>query len=135
MIQAGARGPHHLQLVRQLNISSLLMVPMISRDRVLGVLIFVMAESRRTFTNFDMEMAEALASRAAGAIENTLLYSAAQKEIEIRSRAEQQLRVSQERLRLVQRAAHIGSWEMDLETERISCSQEFAEILGLDATV
>ncbi len=135
MVVKGARDAYHLQLTRQLNIAALLLVPMISRDRVVGVLIFVMAESRRKFTSSDIEMANALASRAASAIENALLYAAAQREVDVRTRAERELRVSQERLRLVQRSAQIGSWEMDLETEHIICSPEFVEILGLDSNI
>lgn len=135
MVVKGARDAYHLQLTRQLNIAALLLVPMISRDRVVGVLIFVMAESRRKFTSSDIEMANALASRAASAIENALLYAAAQREVDVRTRAERELRVSQERLRLVQRSAQIGSWEMDLETEHVICSPEFVEILGLDSNI
>ena len=43
----------------------------------------------------------------------------------------QQLRVSEERLRLTQRAAHIGTWELDVETDELICSDEACEMLGL----
>jgi PAS domain S-box-containing protein len=48
-----------------------------------------------------------------------------------RRRAEQQLRLKQEQLLLTQKAARIGSWELDLENEELSISAEFAEIVGL----
>lgn len=44
--------------------------------------------------------------------------------------SQERLRVSEERLRLTQRAAHIGSWELDLDTEEYICSPEVAEIFG-----
>lgn len=43
----------------------------------------------------------------------------------------QQLRMSEERLRLTQRAAHIGTWELDVETDEIICSDESCEMLGI----
>ena len=43
----------------------------------------------------------------------------------------QQLRMSEERLRLTQRAAHIGTWELDVETDELICSDEACEMLGL----
>ncbi len=48
-----------------------------------------------------------------------------------RRRAEQELRVKQEQLFLTQRAAKIGSWELDIQEEQLSISPEFAEIVGL----
>jgi PAS domain S-box-containing protein len=48
-----------------------------------------------------------------------------------RRRAEQELRIKQEHLLLTQKAARIGSWELDLQTEQLSISPEFAEIVGL----
>jgi PAS domain S-box-containing protein len=42
----------------------------------------------------------------------------------------QQLRISEERLRLTQRAAHIGTWELDIETDTFVCSDEACEMLG-----
>jgi PAS domain S-box-containing protein len=42
----------------------------------------------------------------------------------------QQLRISEERLRLTQRAAHIGTWELDVETDEFVCSEEACEMLG-----
>src|SRR5436305_1293753 len=42
----------------------------------------------------------------------------------------QQLRMSEERLRLTQRAAHIGTWELDVESDEFVCSEEACEMLG-----
>ncbi|HEY7404569.1 MAG TPA: ATP-binding protein [Candidatus Angelobacter sp.] len=56
-------------------------------------------------------------------------------EITERRRTEQQLRLKQEHLLLTQKAAKIGSWELDLEAEELSISVEFAEIIGLPSYV
>jgi PAS domain S-box-containing protein len=52
-----------------------------------------------------------------------------------RRRTEQQLRLKQEHLLLTQKAAKIGSWELDLQEEELAISAEFAEIIGLPAYV
>ncbi len=46
--------------------------------------------------------------------------------------SQERLRISEERLRLTQKAAKIGSWELDLTTDQYVCSPEVYEILGLD---
>lgn len=45
--------------------------------------------------------------------------------------AQNQLRMKQEHLLLTQKAARIGTWELDLEEESLAISEEFAEIAGL----
>ena len=50
-------------------------------------------------------------------------------------RAEAQLLLKQEHLLLTQRAAKLGSWELDVQEEELSISPEFAAIVGLPAYV
>ena len=74
-LESGARDEDHLHLVRQLNPRSYLCVPLALRDRVLGTLAFVFADSGRHYTPSDLGVAEDLAHRAAAAIENAQLYA------------------------------------------------------------
>jgi PAS domain S-box-containing protein len=64
----------HLRLVRRLGPRSQMVVPLLVRDRVLGAMSFVFAESGRTYTESDLALAEDLARRCANAIENARLY-------------------------------------------------------------
>src|SRR6202790_1068613 len=52
-------------------------------------------------------------------------------DIEDRKRAEEALKESQRRLEEAQRIAHVGHWDRDLETGRITWSDEIYRILGL----
>jgi PAS domain S-box-containing protein len=52
-----------------------------------------------------------------------------------RKAAEAELRMKQEHLLLTQKAAKIGTWELDMEDEFLTISEEFAEITGLPAHV
>jgi PAS domain S-box-containing protein len=77
MLVAGARDPEHLETVRSVGLRSAMLVPMQVRDRVLGVISFVSAESGRRFDEHDLQLAEDLALRAATAVENARLYETA----------------------------------------------------------
>jgi serine phosphatase RsbU (regulator of sigma subunit) len=77
MLAAGARDSEHLEIVRSVGLRSAMLVPMRVRDRVLGVLSFVSAESGRRFDEHDLQLAEDLALRAATAVENARLYETA----------------------------------------------------------
>ena len=76
LIVEAARDEEHLRLIRELGMASAMIVPMRVRDRVLGAISFVSAESGRTFHRGDLRLAEDLALRAATAVENARLYRA-----------------------------------------------------------
>ncbi|MGH9089598.1 MAG: SpoIIE family protein phosphatase [Acidimicrobiales bacterium] len=63
------------RVVRQLQLHSALTVALKARDRTLGILAFVYAESRRHYRADDVTLAEDLARRAAVAIDNSQLYT------------------------------------------------------------
>ncbi|WP_270886119.1 GAF domain-containing SpoIIE family protein phosphatase [Pedococcus sp. 5OH_020] len=75
MLVAGARDEELLRIARDLNLRSSLTVPLIARDRLLGVMTWVAAESGRTYTADDVAFAEELAKRGAMAIDNSELHS------------------------------------------------------------
>ena len=56
-----------------------MIVPLLARDRTLGAITFVAAESGRRYTPIDLALAEELARRAALALDNALLYAEAQR--------------------------------------------------------
>ena len=75
MLVAGAKDEDHLRIARQLQLRSVLIVPLIARGRVLGVLSWVTAESDRRYTDSDLAFAEDLGRRGAIAIDNSQLHS------------------------------------------------------------
>jgi PAS domain S-box-containing protein len=74
MLVQGAIDDDHLAMMRALGMRSLMAVPMMLRDRVLGVVTLVSAEGRRRFDAQDLALAEDLGLRAAAAIDNARLY-------------------------------------------------------------
>ena len=77
MLEQAARDPEHLEILRSVGLRSAMLAPMTLRDRVLGVISFVSAESGRRFDEHDLALAEDLALRAAAAVENARLYETA----------------------------------------------------------
>jgi serine phosphatase RsbU (regulator of sigma subunit) len=75
MLTAAASEPEQLQMLRDLDFASALLVPLRLNDKVVGVLTWVSGPDRRRFGPADQVFAEELASRAAVAIENSQLHS------------------------------------------------------------
>jgi len=71
---ASAQNDQHLQLLRSLGKRSVMVVPIQSRQQVLGVISFAASESGRCYNPGDLALAEDIARRAATAIDNARLY-------------------------------------------------------------
>jgi PAS domain S-box-containing protein len=66
-----------LAFVQQFRLRSMMIVPLVARDRILGAITLAAAESGRHYTPIDLALAEELARRAALALDNALLYAEA----------------------------------------------------------
>ena len=84
VLARAARDKRHFALIRELKIRSLIAVPLIAREKVLGVITLISSESGRRYTEADLVIAEELGHRASNAIDNSLLYFQAQQAIKTR---------------------------------------------------
>ncbi|WP_437590279.1 ATP-binding protein [Sorangium sp. So ce1000] len=73
-IESAALSPEHLRLIRSLGLRSYVVVPLRGRDRTIGALTLVHAESGRRFSEADVALAEELANRLALLIDNARLF-------------------------------------------------------------
>ncbi len=87
VLEAAARDPEHLRLIRGLGLRSYIVVPLVARERTLGAISLVHAESGRVHDAADLALAEELARRAAVAIDNARLFAETE---ESRAQLEQQ---------------------------------------------
>lgn len=105
MMQASAADERHLELIKQVGFSSVIIVPIQARGRSIGAVSWVLAESNRKFRRTDVGVAHSLAERAAAAIDNARLYRqtrAANVELEQRvTERTEDLRRSEEQYRLM----------------------------------
>ncbi len=74
LLVTNTQNEEHLELVRQLGMKSVMIVPLIAGGRVLGTISFVTAESDRLYDRSDLTLAGDVAYRAALAVENARLY-------------------------------------------------------------
>jgi PAS domain S-box-containing protein len=74
IIEAAALDEEQLRLIRELQLSSIMIVPLNARGKTLGAITLVSAESGRRFDEDDLAFAEELARRAALAVDNARLY-------------------------------------------------------------
>lgn len=75
MLAATASDPGQLRLLRELDFSTALIVPLKARRRTLGTMTWVGGQARRPFRASDVAFAEEVARRAAVAIDNAILHS------------------------------------------------------------
>lgn len=74
MIEAGAKDERHAAMLKDLGLTSILIVPLSVRGRVIGVLSLASSTRERNFDQIDLELASELARRCAIAVENSRLY-------------------------------------------------------------
>jgi PAS domain S-box-containing protein len=70
LLEAGAQDAEHLRIIRELKLESAMVVPLQGRQRTLGAMTFIYADSGRRYAQADLAFAAEFARRAALAIEN-----------------------------------------------------------------
>jgi PAS domain S-box-containing protein len=106
MLVQAAVDELHLDILRELGLQSYMCVPLVARDRVLGSITFVTAESERRYDESDLGFAEELGRRAGTAIENALLYA----ETEEQARAARVLATVGDGVCLIDREGIVRVW-------------------------
>jgi PAS domain S-box-containing protein len=75
LLVAAARDAEHLAALRALGLTSYIAVPLVANGRTLGAILFITAESARPYDREDVLFAQAVAERAALAVDNARAYS------------------------------------------------------------
>lgn len=116
ILEEAARDRAHLDALRSLQLRSYICVPLIARERVLGVITWVQSESGRNFDETDRAFVEELARRAATAIDNAMLFQA--------------VREQAARLQATYESAPIGIAEARLDGHLFGANDRFCAITG-----
>jgi len=74
LLQSAARDEQHLQMMRELGMSSVIMVPLSVRGESVGAMTFVLADSGRRYGRDELGLALEIAHRGSLAIEHARLY-------------------------------------------------------------
>lgn len=104
-LQKAATDEEHLRIMRALAPKSWLTVPLVTRDKILGSMMFALSDSGRRYGPDDIALAGEIGRRAGLAIENAHLYRSAQEEIARRRKVEEVLRKEMAFVALLQAVA------------------------------
>jgi PAS domain S-box-containing protein len=126
LVAAAADKPELLQLLRELVLRSSMCVPLVARERALGAITFIAAETGRRYDEHDLATAQDLARRAATAVDNALLFRETQA---ARREALDSLAV----VDAVFGAAPVGLAFMDTNFRYVRVNDALARINGLSA--
>ncbi|MEH1853285.1 MAG: PAS domain S-box protein [Nostoc sp.] len=124
LLVASTQNQEHLELVRQLGMKSVMIVPLITQGRILGTISFVSAQSDRRYDRTDLTLATDITHRAALAVENARLY----QDI---NQALVHYAESLSLLDALLQAAPVAVCFLDRQLQYIRINQVFADINGL----
>jgi PAS domain S-box-containing protein len=119
-------GDHYQRLAQNLNLGTAVISPLKRQGRTFGALSFWRTKSRGPFSAGDAELAEELARRAGWALENARLYEAARQELELREKADAELKKLNAELekRIEERTAALQESHTQLESFCYSVSHD-----------
>ena len=126
LVDAAGDTPELLEILQELGLKSSMCVPLTARDRVLGAITFVSAESGRRYDEADLATAQDLARHAAIAVDNALLFRDA-------ATAQRQAQDALGVVDAVFAAAPVGLAFMDTSFHFVRVNEALAAINGLSA--
>ena len=126
LLERAGADEEQVQLIRDLGMSSAMVVPLRARDRVLGALTLIATTGRPDYGADDVAFAEQIAARAAIAVDNARLY---------REAREQQRRSAEARALLdtLIDQAPIGVGFFDREGRYVRVNDALADVNGVPA--
>ena len=122
--EATADTPELFDILEELGLKSSMCVPLVARDRALGAITFVSAESGRRYEESDLATAQDLARRAAISVDNARLFREAESS---RHQAQESLAV----VDAVFAAAPVGLAFMDTNFRYVRVNEALAALNGL----
>lgn len=97
MLRETAHSQEHYQYLSQLEIHSLISLPLIVRGKLVGVLSLILYGDNAAYSDEDMEIAQVLASKTTLLLENSLLVKDLQNELQDRRAAQEALQSERDR--------------------------------------
>ncbi|MDZ7963613.1 MAG: PAS domain-containing protein [Nostoc sp. DedSLP03] len=131
-IQDSGIDPCHIELLAQFQVKANLVVPIIYDDRFWGLLIAHNCATPRRWQPLEIDLLKELAIQVGIAIRQAELYQQAQNELTDRRRVEAELRESEQQLRLALSASRMGTWNWNIQTGKISWSDNLEGLFGLE---
>jgi PAS domain S-box-containing protein len=126
-IRAGARDEKHLELLLRIRPCSYVLVPMMSRGRVLGAICLALCDPGHQYGPADLALVEEIGHRAALALDNARLYHEAQDALRRRDESMEALRGLNQTLRALVEACPLAIMLLEPEEGVVSLWNPAAE--------
>lgn len=84
MIEASAKSPEELEILKNLSLKSAMTVPMKNKGKIIGVISFISSNNDNRYDENDLEFARDFGNRIALTLENSRLYEEVKKDVERR---------------------------------------------------
>lgn len=84
LLARSVQNEEHLRLLKELQIESLMIVPLLARDKILGAVSLISSDPDRRFNEKDLNFAQELAWHMAISIDNSRLYDDSKRAIRVR---------------------------------------------------
>ncbi|QKQ76333.1 PAS domain-containing protein [Nostoc sp. TCL240-02] len=123
----------HGELLAQFQVKAHLVVPILQDNQFWGLLIAHHCTSPRLWQPLEIDLLKELATQVSIALRQAELYQQAQRELKERQQVEAELRQSDERLRLALSASRMGTWNWNIQTGKITWSDNLEALFGLEA--
>lgn len=130
LIRQTAVDQEQYEILKQLGLNSVMIVPLTARQKTIGAITFIWSESYKNYTQRDLQFAEELGRRAGVAVDNAVLFKTVLAEIEERTRISQELQVSEERYRSLMAATTSIIWITDPQGKFIVEQSSWQEYTG-----
>jgi PAS domain S-box-containing protein len=128
MLQHAAVDDDHLGMLRELGMTSVLIVPLKARGRVIGAMSLISAESGRVYADAEQSLAEQLAERAAIAIDNARLYTETEAGRRALEESQEELAQTNEELSQINEELAQTNEELAQTNEELSQTNEELEL-------
>lgn len=138
LLVAAAKDKKELKLLRDLSLRSAITVPMKIDGKAIGAMTLISTEEERYYDEDDVDVAQALANRAALAVYNANLFKKAQTEIDERKKLQDELeelnkqledRVQKRTEQLQEYSAHLSRSNQELQDFAYVASHDLQEPL------
>ncbi|MBE8985677.1 PAS domain-containing protein [Nostoc sp. LEGE 12450] len=121
----------HGELLAQFQVKAHLVVPILQDNQFWGLLIAHHCTSPRFWQPLEIDLLKELATQMSIALRQAELYEQAQHELKERQQVEAELRQSEEHLRLALSASRMGTWNWNIQTGKITWSDNLEALFGL----
>ncbi|MEH2224846.1 PAS domain-containing protein [Nostoc sp.] len=124
--------PCYSELLAQFQVKAHLVVPILQDNQFWGLLIAHHCASPRFWQPLEIDLLKELATQMSIALRQAELYQQAQRELKERQQVEAELRQSEQRLRLALSASRMGTWNWNIQTGKISWSDNLEAAFGME---